>query len=200
MGHQKARSRLQQAQAAYNLAIINKENALHHQPPPEKYVLASFLHAAVQSTHAEHLRGNDYKCRYNNEHRKKLRSKLRIETLQTSLGVEHENSDILEELQDIQQKNIELVQNKDAIRKRKERAPAQTAFAVKKSILRATTHQLQEKGVISDSTREMIRELVSNGISVANIDNVIHIVSEGVGVEVSDHISTRSVGRIVLEV
>ncbi|TFK21326.1 hypothetical protein FA15DRAFT_573000, partial [Coprinopsis marcescibilis] len=54
-------------------------------------------------------------------------------------------------------------------------------------------------GTISVSARGMVRELVALNVTESKVDSVIHTVAGGIGVNVLDHIDTRSVRRVVSE-
>jgi hypothetical protein len=60
-------------------------------------------------------------------------------------------------------------------------------------------HQLKEKGVIRDGTRHIVRDLVQLGVPMENVSSALEAVAQGLGMKVKGHVSTRSVGRIVLE-
>jgi hypothetical protein len=80
MSRKKQRSLKQQAQSAQNLTQINapgKENVI----PKESLVPSSSLAAVIRLKEVERERGDDYKRRLNNEHRKERRSKAQIERL-----------------------------------------------------------------------------------------------------------------------
>ncbi|OJT06368.1 hypothetical protein TRAPUB_2754 [Trametes pubescens] len=62
-----------------------------------------------------------------------------------------------------------------------------------------TAFHLKEKGVITESARHMIRELVILNVPVNNISSVILVVAEAMGMDVNGSLHKRSVGRIVLE-
>lgn len=61
------------------------------------------------------------------------------------------------------------------------------------------TMVLKHKGVIPDTTRNLIRDLVSLGLKVHQVRAVIEAVAGSAGVSVEGSISDRSVERIVLE-
>ncbi|KAF8059514.1 hypothetical protein FPV67DRAFT_1426248 [Lyophyllum atratum] len=58
---------------------------------------------------------------------------------------------------------------------------------------------LKEKNVIKDAIREMIRKLVCLSVPEEKIDDMIHVVGEGLGCRVVDSVSTRTVSRIIHE-
>lgn len=213
MAQKKQRSLLQEAQSTGNLVTRNlsrKENV----PPSDYLVPASALITAEEHIKHEHERGDSYKRRMNNEHRKGLRAKAQNEKVKSSLTstkaelrtikaecneTHAELKDTHEELNQVIERNQELKKNKDAFRKHKARAPARITLAANKGAKKAGTVHMREHGAISESCREMVRELVKCGVPVDNVNDVIHIVCEGFGFEVPDGISPRSVSRIVLE-
>jgi hypothetical protein len=80
------------------------------------------------------------------------------------------------------------------------RAPTTQARAVEK--VRAASHlfKLQQKGIITEASRELVTDLVSlHNVPVSRVLSVIRAVAATVGVGIAGDISERSVGRIVLE-
>jgi hypothetical protein len=71
--------------------------------------------------------------------------------------------------------------------------PRKTDCAAKKSL------QLKDKGVIREETRDIVCNLVQLGVPMETVSSALETVAEGLGVRVQGHVSTRSVGRIVLE-
>ncbi|KAJ6624637.1 hypothetical protein B0H10DRAFT_1942951 [Mycena sp. CBHHK59/15] len=79
-------------------------------------------------------------------------------------------------------------------------APTTQARAVEK--VKAASHlfKLQQKGVISEASRELVTDLVAlHNVPVSHVLSVIHAVAATVGVEVVGDISEHNVGLIVLE-
>jgi len=58
---------------------------------------------------------------------------------------------------------------------------------------------MKQKGVITEGTHTLIRELVANGVTPQHIDPIIKLVTCTYGVEISGSIDARSVRRIILE-
>ncbi|KZP10314.1 hypothetical protein FIBSPDRAFT_913879 [Athelia psychrophila] len=58
---------------------------------------------------------------------------------------------------------------------------------------------MKEKGIITDKAREMVRELAGCNVPIARVNDVVHAVSKGLGVNVADSIDKHSVSRIILE-
>ncbi|KAF8592454.1 hypothetical protein K439DRAFT_1610258 [Ramaria rubella] len=79
--------------------------------------------------------------------------------------------------------------------------PAQKAVAVKHALTKsqAKISSVKEKGIIKDTFRDLVRELVADGVGVEHGDPIMKCVSQAVGVELKGDISTQSVSRIVLE-
>ncbi|TFY50881.1 hypothetical protein EVG20_g11277 [Dentipellis fragilis] len=103
-------------------------------------------------------------------------------------------------------KKAELQKRNHALHMRALRAPQQKAIAKEKAFSKGAevreerrTYFVQKGRVIQDSTRDLVRELVSLGIPASAIDLTIHRVAEALGVSTEGNVSTRSVGRIVLE-
>jgi hypothetical protein len=95
----------------------------------------------------------------------------------------------------------------DKLRKRSERAPQSKALAVNKAVARTSqaasssrTYHLKEKGVVTEDSRAMARELVNHlGVPVANVNDVIHAVAKPLGVTVNGNESKRTVSRTIIE-
>ncbi|KAH7922726.1 hypothetical protein BV22DRAFT_1016713 [Leucogyrophana mollusca] len=103
-------------------------------------------------------------------------------------------------------RNEKLTKRNHALLMRVSRAAASKAQAVNKAaeiaaaVPTAHSYMMKEHGVITDTSREMVRDLVSVlDVGVAKVDAVIHTVSKGLGVEVVGHLSDRSACRIVGE-
>lgn len=59
---------------------------------------------------------------------------------------------------------------------------------------------MKEKGgIISEASREMLRELGQCSVPVRRINDVIQAVSRGIGVEVKDKVDSHSYTRIIRE-
>ncbi|KAF8871626.1 hypothetical protein BD779DRAFT_1680239 [Infundibulicybe gibba] len=58
---------------------------------------------------------------------------------------------------------------------------------------------LKHRGVVKDSCRAMIRNLAVCNVPESHINNVIHFVGRGLGVDVMDSVDARTVGRIIQE-
>jgi chromosome segregation ATPase len=61
------------------------------------------------------------------------------------------------------------------------------------------TRHLKENGIVTDDTREMIRDLVECNIPVKYVGKAIGIVADHLGLRVEDTFSERTVSRAVLE-
>jgi chromosome segregation ATPase len=97
-------------------------------------------------------------------------------------------------------RNSALVKQAKAMSMRICRAPTTQARAVEK--VRAASHlfKLQQKGIITEASRELVTDLVSlHNVPVSRVLSVIRAVAATVGVGIAGDISERSVGRIVLE-
>jgi hypothetical protein len=91
--------------------------------------------------------------------------------------------------------NNVLQKQKDTLWKVKERVSSTKMAAVEK----AKRVRLKEKGVISDSTRDKIRELIKFGVPVEHVEDVFWVVAEEFGIIIDDRISARSVSLVILE-
>ncbi|KAJ7839585.1 hypothetical protein B0H14DRAFT_3458644 [Mycena olivaceomarginata] len=97
-------------------------------------------------------------------------------------------------------RNSTLVKRAKALSMRIHRAPTIQARAVKKAKAASHLFRLQQKGVITEASRELVTDLVSlHNVPVSRVLSVICSVAATLGVQVDGDISKRSVGRIVLE-
>ncbi|KAJ7648668.1 hypothetical protein DFH06DRAFT_1095461 [Mycena polygramma] len=97
-------------------------------------------------------------------------------------------------------RNSSLVKRAKALAIRIRRAPTIQARAVEKVKAASQLHKLQQKGVITEASRELVTDLVSlHNVPVSRVLSVIQAVAATFGVAVDGDISERSVGRIVLE-
>lgn len=209
----KKRSPRQQAQAAENLAAISLRKQ-ENLPPPETFVPAALLASALDQNDVEHARGDDYQRRWTNEARKEKRSRARAENLRAEVvtakravtdfqkdiqAVKDKLANVEEDKTRLYNRNEKLKLQKDALRKTKERVPVRIALVEKKEHQKAKTHHLREHGTFSEACRDLVREMVSCGVPVDRVNDVIHTVCGAFDIDVPDSISARSVGRIVTE-
>ncbi|KAJ7478520.1 hypothetical protein FB451DRAFT_1131708 [Mycena latifolia] len=97
-------------------------------------------------------------------------------------------------------RNSALAKSKKVLTMRVRRAPTKQEKAVAKVKKDANVFRLQNKGLISDTSRELVTDLVAlHNVPVSKILSVIKTVAQSIGVTVEGNISERSVGRIVLE-
>lgn len=203
------RSALQRAQLAQNHDIIRtkgKENSV----PIALAVTETELAKALHQVELEKQRGNDYKRRNHNEHRKQLRSEIQIKSLKSQgaetfkeaartreiLNLVTKERDVLAERNvALEERNSTLKRQKDTLKKSKDRAAGAKAAAVGK----AKVVRLKEKGIILEASRDTIRELIRLGVPVEHVDGVLRAVAGGLGITIQDSISARSVARIILE-
>jgi len=60
--------------------------------------------------------------------------------------------------------------------------------------------KLKAKGVLMGRTREMIRGLMAEGgVAQSKVNDIVHLVAEGLGIQVDDSVSARSCDRVMLE-
>jgi chromosome segregation ATPase len=96
---------------------------------------------------------------------------------------------------------------KDAMRKKISRCAEALAREVDKAVEIAsrafherTRHvQMKEHGQVRIDVRELVRRLSGYGIATTVVDRVLHDVTTTFGLELDDHISRKSVSRIILE-
>jgi hypothetical protein len=85
---------------------------------------------------------------------------------------------------------------KNTYRMRDRRAPDRINAAVEVS----QSHALKEKGIFTESVREMTRDLTAVcRVPIARVNDVIHTVARGLGMSVEGSIDKHSVARITLE-
>lgn len=203
MPRKKQRSLLQKAatESAQVLglkSIKQKATQKENIPPPP-----TAIQLAEQRILVERSRGDDWMRRYNNERRKDIRSKAQVQNLQAEVKSKEAESNgvrkALSQLDHLVERNRVLKRANNALVKQKKRAPARTALAVAKTTKNAKTALLFSKGMISESCREMIRELVKYGVPEERVNDVIHACCDAFDIVVPRGITARSVGRIVRE-
>jgi hypothetical protein len=88
-------------------------------------------------------------------------------------------------------------------RMRASRVPNQKQLAVGRALKKVAAGPgdlyMKEKGVIKEDCREMLRELQVLNVPVEKVNDVVHVVAKGFGLNVKDSVSARAVGRIVRE-
>ena len=151
MSRKKQRSAKQQAQSAGNLAQINGPNK-ENQPPKTHLVPASALEAVLKRYDHERKRGDDYKRRLNNEHRKHGWAVAQNDKLQADAAVSKSKlkevvgiladtdtklAKACSELTCIQESVKSLKKEKVALKKLKQYVPARIALAVNKEMAKA---------------------------------------------------------------
>jgi chromosomal replication initiation ATPase DnaA len=92
-------------------------------------------------------------------------------------------------------RNEELARKKQALSKKVARFDGRFETGVAK----LSTQSLKEDGMISTEIRACVRDIVSFGAPVESVDKIIHAVAKGLNIQICDHISARSTGRIVIE-
>lgn len=202
------RTPAQRAQSAQNLDKIHsarKENI-----SPTTSLVKSELTIAFQRVEKEKSRGDDYKRRNNNEHRKQVRSEGVVRKLKAMAAeqtkaaasaeaqlelVKSECDTLAKKGAILEEKNIVLKKQKETLRKARERAAGKKEAAIAQS----KRVKLKEKGIISESSRDIIRELIKLGVPVDHVDAVLQAIAESLGIVIKDHVSARSVSRIILE-
>ena len=187
------RSKLQKAHSIGNLDTINandKENEAPSVSSGSQAVSEHILAAKELEIKCQRATGKEYEHRYCLEHWKLKQSQGKGATLHSEASL---SAQALAELQNRLSTALALEQKlhkeKDTLRKRSERAPVQRTMAVGKAVQKAKTHQLQQKGAITEPSREMVRELVQLGLPVASISGTIHAVNNSQGVTTHRNIS-----------
>ncbi|KAJ7920022.1 hypothetical protein B0H13DRAFT_2319937 [Mycena leptocephala] len=121
---------------------------------------------------------------------------VKDELLATQLSLTDSNSriDILNA------RNSTLSKKAKAAAMRASRAPTQRANAVAKVKKASSVFYLQERGIISETSRELVTDLVAlHNVPVSKFLGVIKTVAQSIGATVAGSISDRSMGRVVLE-
>ncbi|KAH7890481.1 hypothetical protein F5I97DRAFT_1973003 [Phlebopus sp. FC_14] len=100
--------------------------------------------------------------------------------------------------------NDSLRQRSNQLSKQLARAPGKTKRAVKKAVSKAVSKRkeftLKMDGVITDTTRDLVHDLVAkHNVPVSSVNGTIEAVASAAGLEVKGEVSERSVGRIMLE-
>lgn len=200
--------------AVRTLKGLGKENINPSTSNPE-----STPPAALPQTGTSKI-ADPYKSRYRNEHRSLLRARETRAKLRTRLNdaelinkeqahytktLEHELSTSTSALAKSRDQVSILQKNKNMLRMRSERAPGMRARAVEKAVEKiqaedtGNTHNMKDKGVFTEDTRETVRELVELGVPVEKVGRAFEAVAKGVGKKVVGSIDPRSVSRIVTE-
>jgi hypothetical protein len=71
--------------------------------------------------------------------------------------------------------------------------------AIKKTNAGACSYHFKKGGVVTESSRAMVHNLVQFGVPVEHVSDMIRAVTECLGITTEDDISLRSIGRMVLE-
>jgi chromosome segregation ATPase len=166
--------------------------------------------------HTSELRAEDYKRRLHNETRKTVRAKKQIKILQEKLQTSEAEALLSRTTANITQVNtnfklkqtqntllqtsssLEEVQARLTSSMKREKKLAMRLARMPPKIANKSL-QLKDHGIIREETRDMVRNLVQLGVPMENVSSALKSVAEGLGVQVQGHVSTRSIGRIVLE-
>jgi hypothetical protein len=84
------------------------------------------------------------------------------------------------------------------------RVPQQKARAVTKALEKAQAvvpneRHMKKKGIVQDECWEMLRDLQTLNVPVEKLNEVVHVVGRGFGLEIKDNVSTRTIGRVMRE-
>jgi hypothetical protein len=151
----KRRSLLQKSQSYENLKKMNNGNKENVNPNLSTHSTSnsgSFLLAKNQ-IELERVRAEDYKRRLHNERRALQRSRKSQDKLRAQVATTKDDlASVKEDLAWALDKTVQLKRDKNTLRMCCVHAPGKLAKAVQK----AKTHQVKEKGVITDVDREMV--------------------------------------------
>lgn len=163
----------------------------------------------LYNTHRREVRAQDsktnlkYELREANERVAELAQQVALMKKDARMAEEVQDERTRQEFSQLQDRNSALEVRNEALLKRVKRAHAQAARAVERAvrgaIQRVTTLELKEKGIISDTSRDLVWSLTYAGVPRDKIPEMISTVAEAAGLTVKGSISTRSVGRINLE-
>ena len=114
--------------------------------------------------------------------------------------------DALRSANKLRARTSDFQKQNEALRKRVERFPSQRQRAIEKAVDTATeaaTHEnvfhLKEKGIVPESVRELLRDLITLGVKVCHVNDVIKLVGEAAGLTVKGSVSSRTAGRTIGE-
>ncbi|KAJ7703412.1 hypothetical protein B0H16DRAFT_1347152 [Mycena metata] len=97
---------------------------------------------------------------------------------------------------------MELYAKKDAATRKKEalsRKVSRFDNRLETGVAKLSTQSLLDDGAFSKEVRECVRDIVSFGAPVDSVNKIIHAVAKALNIRICDDISSRSVGRIILE-
>jgi hypothetical protein len=163
-------------------------------------------------------RGDLYRSKFHQEQRKVLRAKANLQKAhvqgtqtQTELDritkeltaekLAHKctSGQLAEKTEMAVALKMKLSKKMDAHRKKVARLTSGRKHAIEQAVMEARTVHLKKGRMVSDNTRETIRELVASGVPVEQVGPTIDIVSRGLGVETKGSFSTRTSGQVVGE-
>ena len=79
--------------------------------------------------------------------------------------------------------------------------PLQKARTVTKALEKAQAvpneRQMKKKGVVQDECREMLRDLQTLNMPVEKLNEVVHVVGRGFGLETKDNVSMHTIGHVM---
>ncbi|KAF8587696.1 hypothetical protein K439DRAFT_1614130 [Ramaria rubella] len=138
------------------------------------------------------------------EHAKKALAELRSHTWVIEAEAAHTHSmkqELKRQLDDARDEIKQLQKKNHSLGMRVACVPAQKAVAVKHALTKSQVKisSVKEKGIIRDTFRDLVRDLVADGIGVEHVDPIMKHVSQAVGVKLKGDISTQSVSWIVLK-
>lgn len=127
-----------------------------------------------------------------------LAAAARVDSIETE---RHEESRLfpLEERAQMAAQIRSLEKRNSTLRKRLQRLSSQQSSHEEVSPGTGGVLRLKEKGVISDTARALVRDLITLGVTVGSVQDVIEAVAKANGTAVEGGISTRSTGRIMGE-
>jgi hypothetical protein len=179
------------------MSLINSSEKENISPKPADDCCAK----DQQEASKQKQRGDDYQQQLYNANRREHRGKATISKLISTVRDAQACTATLEqknEVLGVQKEKLERQRN--TLRKRRDRAPAAKGLAVRKALKKAETRELCKSGVVSDQSRDMVRELViACRVPVGQVNEAIQAVSGGLGLSVPDSISVRTVRRAVTE-
>lgn len=222
---QKSRSTLQAAHSTMNLRGIcaDKENRPPEPSPQELSLMhdLSVMQSQLQRSESlltEARRQRDNTRRRDNRRKakeekvwEKLKEmeaswdEMKVAQREMEGEIKKREEEIAKTISHLQNSNEHLRKQNKALQMKASRASAAKSAAKLKSaeVIDALTitskHRLKEDGVVTDDARILVRDLVECNIPVKHVGKAINVVAQHFGIKVTDKISERTVGRVVLE-
>lgn len=216
MGVHRTRSENQRTQCMANIAKINlqrmRRRASERTDATEDAFVPLSLYEEMVSTSQKNLeRGDAFQQQKRNLTKRHNRLKLAKQGLEEEVAhirgqiadsetqLAESTTQLHEVDQMLQDTGRELRLEKDKGRKMRYRAPEVISRTVNKEVEKTREWHVKEGGIISEQTRELIRNLVTMGVPQVRVGDVVKSVLVSSGFTVIGEFAPRSVSRIVEE-